>query len=114
MRAPAYGRRAAAGGCLPRPEENPAGRRGVFVGLLGAGAAALWMTRDEPSARAVPGSPTPAGTASAAAGSAGGMPADHPPLELPAEARAFLEHVPVSAADRERIAHGNAERLFGL
>jgi predicted TIM-barrel fold metal-dependent hydrolase len=31
-----------------------------------------------------------------------------------AEARAFLEHLPVSAADRERIAHGNAERLFGL
>ena len=30
------------------------------------------------------------------------------------EARAFLEHLPVSAADRERIAHGNAERLFGL
>jgi predicted TIM-barrel fold metal-dependent hydrolase len=31
-----------------------------------------------------------------------------------AEARAFLEHLPVSAADRDRIAHGNAERLFGL
>jgi predicted TIM-barrel fold metal-dependent hydrolase len=31
-----------------------------------------------------------------------------------AEARAFLEHLPVSPADRERIAHGNAERLFGL
>jgi predicted TIM-barrel fold metal-dependent hydrolase len=31
-----------------------------------------------------------------------------------AEARAFLEQLPVSAADRERIAHGNAERLFGL
>lgn len=31
-----------------------------------------------------------------------------------AEARAFLEHIPVSAADRERIAHGNAERLLGL
>ena len=30
------------------------------------------------------------------------------------EARAFLEHLPVSAADRERIAHGNAERLLGL
>jgi predicted TIM-barrel fold metal-dependent hydrolase len=30
------------------------------------------------------------------------------------EARAFLEHLPVSAADRERIAHVNAERLFGL
>ncbi|MPZ55138.1 MAG: amidohydrolase family protein [Rhizobiales bacterium] len=29
-----------------------------------------------------------------------------------AEARAFLEHLPVSPADRERIAHGNAERLF--
>ena len=31
-----------------------------------------------------------------------------------AEARAFLERLPVSAADRERIAHGNAERLLGL
>jgi hypothetical protein len=25
------------------------------------------------------------------------------------EARAFLEQLPVSAADKERIAHGNAE-----
>jgi hypothetical protein len=31
-----------------------------------------------------------------------------------AEARAFLQHLPVSAADRERIAHGNAEKLLGL
>jgi uncharacterized protein len=30
------------------------------------------------------------------------------------KARAFLEQLPVSAADKERIAHGNAERLFGL
>ena len=30
------------------------------------------------------------------------------------QARAFLEQIPVSAADRERIAHGNAEKLFGL
>ncbi len=30
------------------------------------------------------------------------------------EARAFLEHLPVSAADRERIAHGNAEQVLGL
>jgi predicted TIM-barrel fold metal-dependent hydrolase len=30
------------------------------------------------------------------------------------EARAFLEQLPVTAADRERIAHGNAEQLFGL
>jgi predicted TIM-barrel fold metal-dependent hydrolase len=28
--------------------------------------------------------------------------------------RAFLEQLPVSAADRERIAHGNAEKLFKL
>jgi predicted TIM-barrel fold metal-dependent hydrolase len=27
---------------------------------------------------------------------------------------AFLDAMPVSAADREKIAHGNAERLFGL
>jgi uncharacterized protein len=38
---------------------------------------------------------------------------DHPYGSM-AEARAFLEHIPVSAADRERIAHGNAERLFNL
>jgi hypothetical protein len=31
-----------------------------------------------------------------------------------AEGRAFLEQIPVSDADRERIAHGNAEQLFGL
>jgi uncharacterized protein len=30
------------------------------------------------------------------------------------EARAFLDHLPVSPADRERIAHGNAEKLLGL
>src|ERR1700726_3256221 len=31
-----------------------------------------------------------------------------------AQARAFLEQIPVSAADKARIAHGNAEKLFGL
>ena len=31
-----------------------------------------------------------------------------------AEARAFLEQLPVSGADKERIAHTNAEQLFGL
>ena len=31
-----------------------------------------------------------------------------------AEARAFLEQIPVTGADKERIAHGNAEQLFGL
>jgi uncharacterized protein len=30
------------------------------------------------------------------------------------EARAFLDQIPVSAADRARIAHGNAEKLFKL
>lgn len=30
------------------------------------------------------------------------------------QARAFLDHLPVSTADRERIAHLNAERLLGL
>ena len=39
--------------------------------------------------------------------------ADYPYGSM-AEARAFLEQLPVSEADRERIAHGNAERLFGL
>ena len=38
---------------------------------------------------------------------------DHPYGSM-AAARAFLEQLPVSAADRERIAHGNAEKLFGL
>ncbi|HEX5415200.1 MAG TPA: amidohydrolase family protein [Chloroflexota bacterium] len=36
------------------------------------------------------------------------------PYALPAEARAFLDQLPVSPADNERIAHGNAERLLGL
>jgi uncharacterized protein len=39
--------------------------------------------------------------------------ADHPYASM-AEARAFLDQLPVSPADRERIAHGNAERLLRL
>jgi uncharacterized protein len=39
--------------------------------------------------------------------------ADHPYQSM-AQARAFLEQLPVSAVDKARIAHGNAERLFGL
>ena len=30
------------------------------------------------------------------------------------EGKSFLQHIPVSETDRERIAHGNAERLFGV
>jgi uncharacterized protein len=36
------------------------------------------------------------------------------PYEPMAEARSFLDQIPVTPADRERIAHGNAERLFNL
>ena len=39
--------------------------------------------------------------------------ADHPYQSM-VKARAFLDQLPVSEADRERIAHGNAEKLFGL
>ena len=39
--------------------------------------------------------------------------ADYPYQSMP-QARAFLDQIPVSAADKERIAHGNAERLLGL
>ena len=39
--------------------------------------------------------------------------ADYPYGSMP-QARAFLDHLPVSAADRERIAHGNAERLLQM
>jgi uncharacterized protein len=35
------------------------------------------------------------------------------PYQSMAQARAFLEQLPVSAADKERIAHGNAEHLSG-
>jgi predicted TIM-barrel fold metal-dependent hydrolase len=38
---------------------------------------------------------------------------DHPYGSM-AEARAFLQQLPASEADRERIAHGNAEKLLGL
>jgi predicted TIM-barrel fold metal-dependent hydrolase len=38
---------------------------------------------------------------------------DHPYYSM-AEARAFLDRLPVSPADREQIAHGNAERLLSL
>jgi hypothetical protein len=39
--------------------------------------------------------------------------ADHPYASM-VQARDFLDRLPVSVADRERIAHGNAERLLGL
>ncbi len=39
--------------------------------------------------------------------------ADYPYAAM-AEARSFLEALPLSPAERERIAHGNAERLLGL
>ena len=39
--------------------------------------------------------------------------ADHPYQSMP-QARAFLDQIPVPAADKERIAHGNAEKLFKL
>ncbi|WP_407149895.1 amidohydrolase family protein [Bradyrhizobium sp. ORS 86] len=39
--------------------------------------------------------------------------ADYPYASM-ARARAFLEQIPVSAADRALIAHGNAEKLLGL
>ena len=39
--------------------------------------------------------------------------ADHPYSSM-VQARAFLDRLPVSPADRERIAHRNAERLLGL
>jgi uncharacterized protein len=39
--------------------------------------------------------------------------ADHPYASM-AEARAFLDRLPVSSADRLRIAHANAERLFAF
>jgi hypothetical protein len=38
---------------------------------------------------------------------------DHPYQSM-AEGRAFIDRLPVSDGDRERIAHGNAERLFGV
>ena len=38
---------------------------------------------------------------------------DHPYASM-LQALAFLDRLPVSAADKERIAHGNAERLFKL
>jgi len=38
---------------------------------------------------------------------------DHPYQSM-AEGRAFLDRLAVSDADRERIAHGNAERLFSI
>ena len=39
--------------------------------------------------------------------------ADYPYNSMQA-ARAFLDQIPVSDADRARIAHGNAEKLFKL
>jgi len=39
--------------------------------------------------------------------------ADHPYASM-AQARAFLDWLPVSPADKERIAHSNAESLLRL
>jgi len=39
--------------------------------------------------------------------------ADHPYASME-QARKFLDQLPVSTSDRERIAHGNAEALFGI
>jgi uncharacterized protein len=39
--------------------------------------------------------------------------ADHPYASM-AQAREFLDRLPVSPTDRERIAHGNAEQLFRM
>lgn len=39
--------------------------------------------------------------------------ADYPYTSM-AEARAFLDQLPISPDDREKIAHGNAEKLLGL
>jgi uncharacterized protein len=36
------------------------------------------------------------------------------PYQSMADGRAFLDRLPVSDADRERIAHSNAERLFRI
>jgi uncharacterized protein len=38
---------------------------------------------------------------------------DHPYASM-TQATAFLNNIPVSPADRERIAHGNAEKLLGI
>jgi predicted TIM-barrel fold metal-dependent hydrolase len=38
---------------------------------------------------------------------------DYPYASM-AQARKFLDELPVSPADKERIAHGNAEQLMGL
>jgi predicted TIM-barrel fold metal-dependent hydrolase len=38
---------------------------------------------------------------------------DHPYASM-TQARAFLDQLPVSPADKERIAHGNAEQLLRL
>jgi predicted TIM-barrel fold metal-dependent hydrolase len=36
------------------------------------------------------------------------------PFQGDDQARAFLENAPISPADKEKIAHGNAERLLKL
>jgi uncharacterized protein len=39
---------------------------------------------------------------------------DYPYASITEAARTFLDQLPVSAADKERIAHGSAERLLEL
>jgi predicted TIM-barrel fold metal-dependent hydrolase len=38
---------------------------------------------------------------------------DYPYIETE-QARAFLEHAPISPADKEKIGHGNAEKVLKL
>jgi tetratricopeptide (TPR) repeat protein len=69
----------------------------VFAGFLAAGGIALWSAEQasRPPARAVPGSPSaPAPQAGAAPSE---LPPDHPMIELPEEAVAFLKELATSA-----------------
>jgi len=99
---PGCGRARTGAGVAPVPGGESAGRKtpvaaiAVFAVLLAAGAAAFWLRGGEQSgARAVPGSPNaaaaPLGAPAAGMPGDGQMPADHPPLEIPAEARVFLD-----------------------
>jgi len=80
----------------------------VFIVLVGVGSAALYTVVSEsggqravpgsPSAPAPPGAPAAGAMANAGGGESGGMPADHPAIDLPEEVTSFLDDLAKSAA----------------
>lgn len=86
-----------AGGPVAKPARTAAAT--VFSAFVAVGAVALWfaLRASEPPARAVPGTPSAAAPGGPAGGPPSELPPEHPPLELPEEAIAFLAELATAA-----------------